>query len=508
MSAASDLPRSASRPIGAPRAATALSRALAVTFACGALGIAGCTAVGPDYRRPATALPAAYPGEPAAGEAIVQPRWWTLYSDATLTALVDAALARNADVRLAAARVEETEAVLAQARAAMFPEVDLQGSSTRARSSQVGAVPLPTTTPIVQSTQRLVLSTTFELDFWGRLRRADEAARAQALGTRYGQGVVATTLAGSTVQSYFALRSIEAQAASLAATVIAREGSLDLARRRAAGGIASDLDVAQANGALADARVQLRELQRQRAIIEHQLAVLTGQPGATVPAGAGIAALPLVPVPPAGLPSSLVDRRPDVRQAEQVLASASALIGVAKAQEYPTFSLTAFLGGQAADLGNVISGAGRVGSLGASVFWPVFDAGRYRARTREAEARAEQAAAAYERTVQTAWREVADALDNVGAAAQSEADVEARLRAAREALRISQIRYDAGYSGYLEVLDAQRTLNGAELASIQNRQARLAASVDLMKALGGGWQLPAAIGAADGARPGGVAVAR
>jgi multidrug efflux system outer membrane protein len=236
--------------------------------------------------------------------------------------------------------------------------------------------------------------------------------------------------------------------------------------------------------------------------------VLTGQPGATVAPGTGLAALPLVPVPPGGLPSSLVDRRPDVRQAEQVLASASALIGVAKAQEYPTFSLTAFLGGQAADLGNVISGAGRVGSLGASVFWPVFDAGRFQARTREAEARAEQAAAAYERTVQTAWREVADALNNAGAAAQSEADVEARLRAAREALRITQIRYDAGYSGYLEVLDAQRTLNGAELASIQNRQARLAASVDLMKALGGGWQLPAATGAADGARPGGLAVAR
>ncbi len=495
MIAASHVPRAAARPIRV------------VVLACTVLAIAGCAAVGPDYRRPATALPGAFPGEPAAGEAIVQPRWWTLYGDATLTALVDTSLARNADVRLAAARVEETEAVLAQARAAMFPQIDLQGSSTRARSTQVGAVPLPATAPIVQGTQRLVLSTTFEIDFWGRLRRADEAARAQALGTRYGEGVVATTLAGATTQSYFALRSIEAQAASLAATVTAREGSLDLVRRRAAGGVASDLDVAQASGALADARVQLRELQRQRALVEHQLAVLTGQPGATVAPGTGLAALPLVPVPPAGLPSSLVDRRPDVRQAEQTLASASALIGVAKAQEYPTFSLTAFLGGQAADLGNVISGAGRVGSLGASVFWPVFDAGRFRARTREAEARAEQAAAAYERTVQTAWREVADALNNAGAAAQSEADVEARLRAAREALRITQIRYDAGYSGYLEVLDAQRTLNGAELASIQNRQARLAASVDLMKTLGGGWQLPAATGAADGARPGGLAVA-
>jgi multidrug efflux system outer membrane protein len=485
MSAARPLPRRAARPVRGPRTAA---------LACAALVLVGCTAVGPDYTRPAVALPGAYP-EQAAGEApIVQARWWTLYGDPTLTRLVDDALARNADVRLAAARVQETEAVLDQARAALFPQIDLQGSSTRTRSSQVGAVPLPASAPIVQNSQRLVLSTSFELDFWGRLRRADEAARAQALGSRYGEGVVATTLAGATTQAYFALRSLEAQAASLASSVGAREGSLDLARRRAAGGVASDLDVAQAAGALADARVQQRELLRQRALVEHQLAVLTGRPGERVAPGLALAALPVVPPTPPGLPSSLVERRPDVRQAEQTLAAASALIGVAKAQEYPTFSLTALLGGQAADLGNVISGAGRVGSLGASVFWPVFDAGRFKARTREAEARAEQAAAVYERTVQTAWREVADALDTLGAAAQSEADVEARRLAAREALRITQIRYESGYSGYLEVLDAQRTLNAAELASIQNRQARLASSVDLMKALGGGWQ-PAPAGA-------------
>jgi len=501
VSAARPAPRIAARTTGGPRAA---ARTTSLLLACAALAIAGCAAVGPDYRRPPSALPAAFPGTSAAGESIVQPRWWTLYGDATLTGLVDEALSRNADVRLAAARVEETEAVLDQARAAMFPQIDLQGSSSRTRSTQVGAVPLPASAPVVQSSQRLVLSTSFELDFWGRLRRADEAARAQALGSRYGEGVVATSLAGATAQAYFALRSLEAQADSLAATVTAREGSLDLARRRAAGGVASDLDVAQAGGALADARVQLRELRRQRAIVEHQLAVLVGRPGAGIAPGTGLAALPLPPVPPAGLPSSLVDRRPDVRQAEQTLAAASALIGVAKAQEYPTFSLTAFLGGQAADLGNVISGAGRVGSLGASVFWPVFDAGRFEARTREAEARAEQAAAVYERTVQTAWREVADALDTLEAATQSEADVRARLDAAREALRITQIRYESGYSGYLEVLDAQRTLNGAELASIQNRQARLASSVELMKALGGGWTLPAGpAGVASGARPAG-----
>lgn len=468
--------------------------ARAAALACAVLAAVGCTAVGPNHGRPATALPAAFPGQPEQAAPLVPARWWALYGDPVLAPLVDEALARNADVRAAAARVDETEAVLAQARAALIPQVDLQGSASRTRATQVGAVPLPVTAPVIQDSQRLVLSTSFEIDFWGRLRRADEAARAQALGSRYAQAVVATTLAGATAQSYFALRSLDAQAQATAETVAAREATLDLATRRAQAGVASDLDVAQAAGALADARVQRAELRRQRALVEHQLAVLTGRPGATLPPAEGFSAMPVPPVPPAGLPSSLLDRRPDVLQAEQALAAATALIGVAKAAEYPTFSLTAFLGGQAADLGNVLSGGGRVGQLGASVFWPVIDAGRYAARTREAQARAEQAAAAYEKTVQTAWREVADALENVAAATRSEADVQARLAAARDALRLVQLRYGAGYSGYLEVLDAQRTLNAAELAAIQNRQARLATSVELMKALGGGWEASAAAG--------------
>ncbi|MFZ4760588.1 MAG: efflux transporter outer membrane subunit, partial [Burkholderiaceae bacterium] len=448
---------------------------------------------GPDYRRPAVTLPEAFPGAAATDTvAPVQPRWWTLYRDPTLDRLVDEALVRHPDARLAAARVEETEAVLAQARAAMFPQIDLQGSSSRTRSSVLGAVPIPSSAPITQNANRLVLSTSFEIDFWGKLRRADEAARAQALGTLFAQDVVSVSLAGATAQAYFALRALDAQAASVAATVTAREASLELARRRAAGGVASDLDVAQAAGALADARVQLRELRRQRALLEHQLAALTGRPGTTVAAG-DLSVLPVPPVPPPGLPSTLLERRPDIRQAEQQLASATALIGVAKAQEYPSFSLTGFLGGQAAALEDIVRGGGSVASIGASVFWPIFDQGRFKARTREAEARAEQAAAVYEKTIQTAWREVADALDTARAGAESEADAQARVEAAREALRITQIRYDAGYSAYLEVLDAQRTLNAAELAAIQNRQTRLAASVDLMKALGGGWQSPEAI---------------
>lgn len=473
--------------------ATALTPALTPALSLAlALALAGCAAVGPDHRRPAVALPPAYAGQPAQAAPLVQPRWWTLYGDPVLERLVDAALVHNAEVRAAAARVEETEAVLAQARAALVPQVDLQAASSRTRATQLGAVPLPATAPVIQNSQRLVVSTTFEIDLWGRLRRADEAARAQALASRYAEAVVATTLAGATAQTYFAVRSLDAQAQAIAATVASREATLELAQRRVRGGVASELDLALASGALADARLQSAELRRQRALLEHQIAVLVGRPGVALPPTEGVAALPVPPAPPAGLPSSLLDRRPDVLQAEHTLAAATALIGVAKAGEYPTFSLTGFLGGQGADLGNLFDVRGRVGQLGASVLWPVFDAGRYAARTREAQARAEQAAAAYERTVQTAWREVADALDEVSAAGRSEADVAVRLAAAREALRLVQVRYEAGYSGYLEVLDAQRTLAAAEITAIQNRQARLATSVALMKALGGGWSRPPA----------------
>jgi multidrug efflux system outer membrane protein len=488
---------SARRPAPAwcRRPAATAARGRARVAAVGlSIAIAGCAAVGPDYRRPEVSLPTAFAGEAATDAAPVQPRWWTLYRDPLLTRLVDDALTRNADVRAAAARVDEAEAVLAQARAAVFPQVDVEGGVARSRASTLGAQPIPIGAPVVSSSNRLVLSTSFELDFWGRLRRADEAARAQALATRHAESVVGLTLAGATAQTYFALRSIDAQVAAVRNTVGVRGESLDLARRRAAGGLASDLDVAQATAAVAEARAQLRELERQRALLQHQLAVLTGDLGLTVPPGE-LATLPVPPVPPAGLPSSLVDRRPDVRQTEQELASATALIGVARAQQYPTFSLTGFLGTQTADLADIARNGGRIYSIGASVIWPVLDAGRYAARTREAEARAEQAAAGYERVVLTAWREVADALGNVRSTADGETDLDTRLQAARETLRITRLRYEAGYSAYLEVLDAQRTLNGAELAAIQNREARLAFSVDLMKALGGGWQPPESLGA-------------
>jgi multidrug efflux system outer membrane protein len=265
-----------------------------------------------------------------------------------------------------------------------------------------------------------------------------------------------------------------------------RRDSLDIAKARLDAGLAPELDVYQAQGALSDARVQKRDAERSRALIEHQLAQLSGRLDLKLAAG-DVFKLPLVPVPPAGLPSTLLDRRPDIRQAEENLVAANAQIGIARAALFPTVSLTAGAGQQSGELDTLLTTGARIWSLGFGLALPIFDAGRREARVDQARARREQAVAGYQRAIESGFREVADALVNVQQTGASEAELLARLDAARNALELSTLRYQSGYSPYLEVLDAQRTANDAELAFVRNRQARLAFSVDLMKALGGGW---------------------
>ena len=454
-----------------------------LVLACALL--AGC-AVGPDYERPAMDLPNAYT-EPDVGDAAtVRADWWKLYGDPVLDGLVASALERNADVRLAVARIEEADANLRVVNAAFLPEIDLGAGANRTRFSTTTAVPTPPGVPPVRNDVRLALSTSYELDFWGRLRRQAESVRAQYLATRYAKDVVTLTLAGLTAQTYFALRSFDAQIVVTRETIVTRRESLDYVRARARGGIASDLEIAQAEGALADITVQLKELQRQRALFEHQLATFTGRLDLTLPGG-DIRTLPTPALPPAGLPSALLERRPDVQQAEQQLASANAQIGVAKAAMFPTFTLTAFGGGESTTLANAVNSGSSIWSLGLGVSMPLLDWGRYRGLTDAATARQHQAGALYQQAVETAFREVADALSSVRSTASAEQDYQASVDAARRALRLSRMRYDAGYSPYLEVLDAQRQANLSEIAALRNRQALLSATVDLMKSLGGGW---------------------
>ena len=461
-------------------------------------GLAGCAAVGPDYQRPGFELPPDYP-DPLAAAAVgaLRTDWWALYQDATLNELVAAAQARNADLRLAAAQIDEADAALREVDANLLPQVDGNLSGTRSRVSPLTALPNPQ--PLLRPDRRIAASTSFEIDFWGRLRRSVEAARAQALSSRYARDVVALTLAGTTAQVYFALRSADAQLLVTRATAKVREEALQLTRDRVSGGIASPLETAQAQGALADATIQLNELERQRRLLEHQLGQLTGKLDLKLAAG-DINTLPVPPIPPAGLPSSLLERRPDVQVAEQNLVANNARIGVAKAALFPSLSITGSAGGQSAAFSNLLIGGARIWSLGFGLALPLFDAGRLNARVEQAEARQRQSVANYQKAVEAAFRETADAISNLEWTTATEADLNVRVSAAREALEIVQTRYRAGYSGFLEVLDAQRTANDAELALVRNRQSRLSYSVDLMKALGGGWS-PANAAAVPAAKP-------
>lgn len=449
--------------------------------------LAGCAMVGPDYRRPQIDLPATYADGATAQDAAlkVPVDWWQLYRDPLLDDLVGSGLKNNADLRVAAARIEEAEAVLREANALFFPEIDGNAGAGRSKfSTRTGT--LPPSIPAIRSSFQLTATTTFELDFWGRLRRAAEAARAQYLATGYGRDVVALTLVAGIAQTYFAVRSLDAQILVSQETLQAAEESLAIARKRAEAGLVPELDANQAAANRAQLAAQITDLRRQRATTVHQLGVLTGRLDLKLDAG-DLRQLPAPPLPPAGLPSTLLERRPDLRQAEAQLASATAQIGVARAAQFPTFSLTASLGRQTKELNDMFSSGAGLWSLGLNVLGPIFDAGRYAARTQQAEARARQSAASYEKAAQTAFREVSDALSNVSYASDAERDLQERVDQARNSLKLARLRYDSGYSAYIEVLDAQRTLNDAQLALVRNRQAYLAFTVDLMNALGGGW---------------------
>jgi multidrug efflux system outer membrane protein len=452
-----------------------------------ALALAGCM-VGPNYERPATPLPATYPSAPAdANPAPVVPAdWWTLFDDVMLNDLVATALTENLDVVYAVARIEEADAQLREANAALFPEFDVNAAGARARSS--GEVTAPV--PIRLTTDfRIALSTSFEVDFWGRLRRMVEAAQAQALATHYAKDVVTLSLAGLTAQTYFALRSLDAQVQATRETLATREDYLDIVRRRVDAGLASDLDYNQALGARSDAAAQLKQLAGQRDLTEHLLGTLTGKLDLRVPSG-GIDRLPVPPMPPAGMPSALVTRRPDIRLAEENLVAANANIGVAKAALLPRISLTGMFGAESQDLQALANTGGRIWSIGFALSLPIFTAGRLSAEVDATTARDRQAIATYQKSIQTAFREVADALVNVEQSGATAADLQASVDAAANALRLATRRYEVGYSPYINVLDAQRSLNVSQLALIRNRQNQLASTVDLMKALGGGWKDP------------------
>lgn len=450
--------------------------------------LAGCTLLGPLYQRPEASevsLPEQFKQADQA-EAMQAPNdWWTLYQDTQLNALVDKALQNNTDIKLAVARIEEADASMREVGAALLPSVDLSSTAVRNRVTEAGIFPVFAANP--RNSYNLALNSSIELDFWGKLRRAKEAARANYLSTQYAKETVAWSLSSLVANNYLIIRSLDSQLNVNAANQKISEESLALTKRRLEGGVVSVLDVHQAQLALDNLKSQQVELQRQRAISEHQLGLLTGDLNVDV-ASAELLTLPTPPMPPAGLPSSLMEARPDVRQTEQQLIAANANIGVAKAALYPSITLTGAFGGESLELNDLLKSAARVWSLGIGLDLPIFNAGRLDAKVDQATAKQKQALASYQASVQTAFKEVNDALVSLRRYKEVEVIAQSRQETAKKMLDVSQNRYKSGYSAYLEVLDAQRSYYEATQSFVQSRQNVLTASVDLFKALGGGWQ--------------------
>lgn len=455
-----------------------------LTLALATIGLIGGCAVGPDYQRPQAPLPQQFAAANSASQQQMQARWWQQFNDPQLNQLVADALEHNTDVQRALARVEETDALLREATATLWPQLDLQAGGSRSRVSTTGANPV--TTP-VRNNFRGVFSTSYELDFWGKARRAEEVARAQSQASRFAREALDLTLAGSVVQGYLTLRAQDAQIQTLQSSLASRQQALDLTSRRARGGVAAELDVQQATLSVANLQRQLLALQQQRALTEQHLGLLSGKPGQGISAG-DLRSLPQPATPPAGLPSQLLESRPDVRQAEAELIAANARIGVAKAALFPSISLTGNYGGESQELGDLLKAGSRIWSAGIGLNLPLFDFGKLAARTDQVTAQQKQVLAGYQRAVQNAFVDVNNALIRLRGAADSEAAAQQAADAAGKSLQLAELRYKSGYSAFLEVLVAQGNANDAALALIQEKRDRLLATVELYKALGGGWQ--------------------
>lgn len=454
--------------------------------------LSGCQSVWLDYFRPKVAVPAQYPEQLSQNDVAdhVANDWWTLYQDATLNDLVVKARQNNKDIKLAVARIEEADALMREVGAFLLPQVVLDAGAKRSRMTESGANQQLSTNP--RNNYNVQLGTTFELDFWGKLSRAKESARAQALSQRYAKDTVELSLTGLVVSNYLTLCSLDSQIVIVQENLKSREASLALTKRRLEGGVDSALDVHQAEVASASLSVQLLDLTRLRALVLHQLAVLTGDLDLAVTGlKTPVAALPVPPLPPTGLPSSLLESRPDIRQAEELMVAANANTAVAKAALYPAISLTANLGGESMALSDLFKPSSRIWTGGLNLHLPIFDSGKLDAKVDAASAKQKQALANYEGVIQTAFREVNDALVNLRQYSEREGFLLQSQQSAKKALVIAESRYQSGYSSYMDVLDAQRACNDISLAFVQNRQARLTASVELFKALGGGWQASA-----------------
>lgn len=453
---------------------------------------ASCT-LGPNYRRPAVGMPPAYrdttaaAAQPGSGS-LADVQWFDLFKDDTLVQLVRTALAQNFDLQIAAERVLQARERFHIVHADQFPVVVGSAGASHNRVSEIGARPLPPGFGPDVSDVQAGFGVAWELDVWGRLRRLNEAARAQYLATEEARRGVVITLIADVTDAYFALQTLDRQLAIARGTRDVAVKGLRLTELRRDRGVATRLDVRQAEQLLYTATAQIASVQRDIAQTEDALSLLLGQvPGDVARGGAAVQTLDAAPLVPPGLPSSLLERRPDIRQAEQVLVAANAQIGVAKADYFPRIGLTGVLGVESRDLAELLTAPARTWSVGAAAAAPIFNAGRTRANVRFSESVERELVVSYQRTIYRALREVSDALAGYHKTGEQRAQQEQLVAALRDAAQLSTDRYQGGLDSYLQVLDAQRSLFRSELDLAALQRQELTAIVELYRALGGGW---------------------
>ena len=460
-------------------------------FSFAALALAGC-AMGPNYRRPRVSAPAAFRGQAAPEKAsLADLSWWDLYSDPNLQALIKEALADNNDMRAEVARVEFAGAMSELARSAYFPFIGYEGGVEKARNV-FKLNPADLALPNENRSSGLFLgglTAAWEFDVWGRIRRMNESALADYLGTEEAHRALMLSLTSSVAQAYFELQELDRRLEIAKTSVKAFDDTAKLFTRRFNAGIASKLEVARAESALAVARGSVDDIKRLMALKENEISVLVGKnPEAikrSAPEKIGPEGLPAIP---AGLPSTLLERRPDVRAAEETLVAANARIGMAKADFFPRIGLTAVYGAVSTELSTFTNGTSAVSALAAEFAGPIFTGGALTAQYKAALADYDQAKYGYFQTVITAFKEVSDALVSIQKLAQLEKEQSKSVDSLTESVTIVNKRYREGVSSYYEVLEAQQLLFPAEISLSKTRRDRLLAVVQLYKALGGGWK--------------------
>jgi len=452
-------------------------------------GLSACS-VGPDYVRPEIDSPTAWRVDYPDAADTANTLWWHQFNEPVLDQLIDTALRENKDVRIAAARVEEFAARVDIARSGFYPQIGYNGQATRNKASRDAFGGVPTGSDRSYNDYSAVLNSGWEIDLWGRIRRSTEAARANLLAQEENRRAVILSLVSSVASTYITLRQLDRQLEIAQETLVTRAKNLDLFKLKFEGGVVSELELVQVKVEYEQAAAAIPPLERRIAFTENALSVLLGHNPGAITRGKPIDQLVLPPIPE-GTPSTLLTRRPDIRAAEQSMVSANARIGVARAQYFPTISLTGLFGYVSSELDNLISNGANVWSLGGNALGPIFTGGAVSAQVRASEAVQQQALVGYLQTVQSAFQDVDNVLISVQKRRQQLAAEGRRVQALSDYARLASIRYNEGYASYIEVLDAQRSLFDAELQYAGVQGSVYTSLVDTYKAMGGGWIIKA-----------------